>query len=94
MEEYELEGFKLLDRIGEGTYGDVYKAESLKDGKIYAIKFVILVVRVNAKIRFRESSLSNGVSVSTIREIRFLKSTEHKNIVKLFDIVSPNSMAI
>ena len=27
--------------------------------------------------------------MSTIREIRFLKSTNHENIVKLFDIVSP-----
>lgn len=29
------------------------------------------------------------MSVSTIREIRFLKSTDNPNIVKLFDIVSP-----
>ncbi|OAO13167.1 cyclin-dependent kinase [Blastocystis sp. ATCC 50177/Nand II] len=80
MEDYAIEGYKLLDRIGEGTYGDVYKAVSLADKKVYAIKF----------IRFRETSLSNGVSLSTIREIRFLKSTDNKNIVKLFRIVSPD----
>ena len=40
MEDYSLEGFELLDKIGEGTYGDVYKARSISDGKICAIKFV------------------------------------------------------
>ena len=40
MEDYGIEGYKLLDRIGEGTYGDVYTAESLVDKKVYAIKFV------------------------------------------------------
>lgn len=41
------------------------------------------------QIRYRESSLVNGVSVSTIREMRFLKSTDNPNIVKLYNIVSP-----
>ena len=40
MEDYSLEGFELLDKIGEGTYGDVYKARNTSDGKICAIKFV------------------------------------------------------
>ena len=44
------------------------------------------------QIRFRESSLNNGVSVSTIREIRFLKCTDHPNIVKLHKIVSPDGI--
>ena len=32
--------------------------------------------------------------MSTIREIRFLKSTNHENIVKLFDIVSPQGSCV
>ena len=40
MTDYELEGFKLLEKIGEGTYGDVYKVEDIHDKKVYAIKFV------------------------------------------------------
>lgn len=43
MEDYSLDGFELLDKIGEGTYGDVYKARKLSDGRIYAIKFVYCV---------------------------------------------------
>lgn len=40
MVEYKLEGYELLAKIGEGTYGDVYKAKRIADGKICAIKFV------------------------------------------------------
>ena len=40
MEDYELEGYRLLEKIGEGTYGDVYKVENVRDKKVYAIKFV------------------------------------------------------
>lgn len=40
MEDYEIEGYKLLEKIGEGTYGDVYKVEDKRDKKVYAIKFV------------------------------------------------------
>lgn len=40
MEDYEIEGYRLLEKIGEGTYGDVYKVEDIHDHKIYAIKFV------------------------------------------------------
>ena len=40
METYALEGFELIEKIGEGTYGDVYKAMHIQEKKIYAIKFV------------------------------------------------------
>ena len=35
--------------------------------------------------------MHHGVSVSTIREMRFLKSTDHENIIKLYQIESPES---
>lgn len=44
MVEYKIEGYELLDKIGEGTYGDVYKAKRIADGKICAIKFVQFLV--------------------------------------------------
>ena len=30
--------YKIIDEIGQGASGDVYKAESKTDGKIYALK--------------------------------------------------------
>lgn len=30
--------YKILDKVGRGTYGTVYKAKGVKDNKFYAIK--------------------------------------------------------
>lgn len=32
------EYYKILEKVGRGTYGTVYKAKGLKDGRYYAIK--------------------------------------------------------
>lgn len=34
--------FELLSKIGEGTFGQVYKARRLEDGRIYVIKRVLI----------------------------------------------------
>jgi len=35
-----LQNFKILDKLGEGSFAKVYKAQRLTDNKIYAIKQV------------------------------------------------------
>ncbi len=30
--------YQIIDKVGRGTYGTVYKAKGLKDNKFYAIK--------------------------------------------------------
>ena len=30
--------YKIIDKVGRGTYGTVFKAKNLKNGKSYAIK--------------------------------------------------------
>ncbi|KAJ1835864.1 Cyclin-dependent kinase catalytic subunit [Coemansia sp. RSA 2711] len=69
------ERYLKLDKVGEGTYGVVYKARDLQDGKIVAMK----------KIRLEVDD--EGVPSTAIREISLLKELQHENIVKLFDIV-------
>ena len=32
------EFYEILDKVGRGTYGTVFKARGIKDGKYYAIK--------------------------------------------------------
>lgn len=32
------EHYKILEKVGRGTYGTVYKVRGLKDNKFYAIK--------------------------------------------------------
>jgi len=64
-----------VDKIGEGTYGVVYKASDRATGEIVALK----------KIRLEEKD--EGIPSTAIREISLLKELQHPNIVRLYDVV-------
>ncbi|KAJ6239945.1 cyclin-dependent kinase a-2 [Anaeramoeba flamelloides] len=64
-----------LHKVGEGTYGVVYKVKNKKTGEILALK----------KIRLEGDE--EGVPSTTIREISLLLELQHPNIVKLLDVV-------
>ncbi|KAJ1933958.1 Cyclin-dependent kinase catalytic subunit [Linderina macrospora] len=68
-----------LDKVGEGTYGVVYKARDRKTNQIVAMK----------KIRLEGDD--EGVPSTAIREISLLKELQHENIVRLLDIVYDNA---
>ena len=59
-----------MDKLGEGTYGVVYKAKNLETGEIVAIK----------KIRLEKED--DGVPSTAIREISLLKNLRHPNVVE------------
>lgn len=65
-----LEKYQKLDKLGEGTYGVVYKAKNLQTGEIVAIK----------KIRLEKED--DGVPSTAIREISLLKNLKHPNVVE------------
>lgn len=62
--------YEKIDKIGEGTYGVVYKARDRKDGQIIALK----------KIRLEQED--EGVPSTAIREISLLKELHHNNVVR------------
>ena len=67
--------YTKLNRIGQGTYGVVYKAQSTKTKEVVAIK------------RIKFESQEEGIPSSAIREIALLKELRHQNVEKLFDVV-------
>jgi len=71
-----LQKYHKLEKLGEGTYGVVYKAKDKITGDIVALK----------KIRLELEE--EGVPSTSIREICVLKELNHPNIVKLLDVVS------
>ncbi len=71
-----LANYHNLDQVGEGTYGYVYKASDKRNGNSVALKRMVL----------HKEHL--GFPLCAIREIKFLKSLKHKNIVSLLDIAS------
>jgi len=71
-----MENYQKIEKIGEGTYGVVYKARDLSNGgRIVALK----------KIRLEAED--EGVPSTAIREISLLKEMTDPNIVKLLNIV-------
>jgi cyclin-dependent kinase 12/13 len=68
--------FASNDQVGEGTYGYVYRARDKRNGDQVALKRLIF---------HKESA---GFPLCAIREIKFLKSLTHKNIVHLKGIVT------
>lgn len=69
-----VDKYKKIEKIGEGTYGVVYKAKD-KDDNTYALK----------KIRLQAEE--EGIPSTAIREISLLKELHHRNIVKLLDVI-------
>jgi serine/threonine protein kinase len=72
----QLERYDKQIKIGEGTYGVVYKAKDKVTGKMIALK----------KIRLEHED--EGVPSTAIREISILKELKHPNVVSLLDIVN------
>lgn len=70
-----MERYQKLEKIGEGTYGVVYKAKDRISGEIIALK----------KIRLEAED--EGIPSTAIREISLLKELQHANIVRLYDVV-------
>ncbi|OMJ93521.1 hypothetical protein SteCoe_3497 [Stentor coeruleus] len=75
MERTQLERYQKLEKIGEGTYGVVYKSRDKQTGDTIALK----------KIRLEADD--EGVPSTAIREISLLKSLQHPNVVQLKDVV-------
>lgn len=67
--------YEKIEKIGEGTYGTVFKAKNLETLDIVALK------------RVRLDDDDEGVPSSALREICLLKELKHKNIVRLHDVL-------
>lgn len=74
--------FEKLNRIGEGTYGVVYRA---KDSKSPLEKIVAL-----KKVRMENEK--EGLPMSALREISLLLKCDHENIVRLQEVLVGRSL--
>ncbi|GMN67305.1 hypothetical protein TIFTF001_036386 [Ficus carica] len=70
-----MDQYEKVEKIGEGTYGVVYKARDRVTNETIALK----------KIRLEQED--EGVPSTAIREISLLKEMQHGNIVRLQDVV-------
>ena len=78
-DEYDLKTgvikYKGTEKLGEGTYGVVYKAVCEHNNSVVAIK----------KIRLENED--EGMPSTAMREIAILRELDHPNIVRLIDVI-------
>ncbi|CAI5937998.1 unnamed protein product [Closterium sp. NIES-65] len=70
------DSFEKLDKIGQGTYSNVYKARDLESGRLVALK----------KVRF--DNLEPESVRFMAREIEVLRRLDHPNVIRLEGLVT------
>ena len=70
-----LDDYVKIEKIGEGSYGVVFKGRHKKRGDIVAMK----KVKIDAE--------EEGIPATSVREISMLRDIQHQNIVQLKDIL-------
>lgn len=66
--------YSKLVKLGEGTYGIVFKAVDKRSGKVVALK------------RIKMEHEEEGVPASALREVAAVRELRHPNIVRLFEM--------
>lgn len=70
-----LKKYKIIQKLGQGTFGVVQKAKNLETNKLVALKQLL------------NHSAKEGFPITAMREITILKELHHKNILELVDMV-------
>ena len=73
-ENFNPDDFKMINQIGEGTFGKIYCSEWKKNGKSYAMKKMILKNKNEIKKNKEQTDLVYN----------FLKKTNNKGVIKVY----------
>lgn len=73
--EPQQELYAIVNQVGEGTFGKVYKARNTATGVNVALK------------RIRMEAEKDGFPVTAMREIKLLQSLRHQNVVQLYEMM-------
>ncbi|KAG6966340.1 hypothetical protein JG688_00006810 [Phytophthora aleatoria] len=75
----DIDNYSIIDKVGSGTYGEVFKCQHKVTKDIVALK------------KLRPDVEKNGFPVTSIREMKILKYLKHPNILELKEIVSSSA---
>jgi CTD kinase subunit alpha len=70
--------YAIVNQVGEGTFGKVYKAQNTMTSQFVALK------------RIRMETEREGFPVTAMREIKLLQSLKHDNVVRLHEMMVHN----
>lgn len=66
--------YEVISKLGEGTFGEVHKAQSRKTRKTVALKKILM------------HNEKDGFPITALREIKLMKLLAHENILELEDM--------
>lgn len=69
------EAYERIVQVGEGTYGQVFKARAEQSGVLVALK------------KIRMEAEKDGFPVTAMREIKLLQALRHRNVVRLHEMM-------
>ena len=75
-----LTNYEKLGRIGEGTYGVVYKGRCNTTGDVVSLK----------KVRMDRER--DGMPLTSLREVRILQRVRHENVVRLLRVIQGDAL--
>lgn len=76
------EAYDIVGQVGEGTYGQVYKASGEKSGALVALK------------RIRMEHAREGFPVTSMREMKLLQSLRHPNVIRLHETMTSRTGSV
>ena len=71
--------YELVEKMGAGSYGTVWKAKNKKSGKIVALKAI-------------DGSMTDGGLQEVLKEVNFLQTCQNPNIVQYYEGYEWNNM--
>ncbi|VDK35194.1 unnamed protein product [Taenia asiatica] len=77
---YPVEDYEKITKVGQGTFGEVFKVQHKTTKEIFALK------------RLRTEKETEGFPVTALREVIILQMLRHENIVRLHGICHKRSL--
>ena len=74
-----FDNYRIIKKLGQGTFGQVYKIMQLKTGNIRALK---IIPKNNLRAGFTDKDIT--------REINIMKNLDHPHIIKLYEFYKDN----
>jgi len=68
--------WEKLSKVGEGTYAVVYRGREVATGRQVAIK------------KIKVGQFKDGLDMSAVREVKYLREIHHPNVIELLDVFS------
>ncbi|CAJ0594200.1 unnamed protein product [Cylicocyclus nassatus] len=77
----DVSNYEKLIKIGQGTFGEVFKARCKRSGRMVALKKILM------------ENEKEGFPITALREVKMLQQLKHENITDLIEVCSSKASA-